>query len=347
LVNQSVDGEYIFAGSDTTIRPFVEDPDTGRIEYKGDAQLRNVAVDVNTYRDRGITGFDAIMYTASKGTTGNPMTFTEGDRIIDNDGLEWIAPAATAGHKLTFDTGDTLIDNNNDTWTLQDTDSDGVYDNIINGTTSETIAVEKVGDTLYQTAAVDSALSAGTLEYLAVDSDTGTAGLQLEMRQLDRYGDLSTETPRSVTMNAGTLESATDPYTFTIADVGGDNRVMEAKHSFFDDLDTIITALETNTNDRDTVNDIKGLRETLDMIDDEYNAANIGHSVLGARNKIFENALDSVSSRLTHFNILYQEVAGADLSKVAMEAKALEMQYTGLYSTISKMNELTLVNFVR
>jgi flagellar hook-associated protein 3 FlgL len=35
-----------------------------------------------------------------------------------------------------------------------------------------------------------------------------------------------------------------------------------------------------------------------------------------------------------------------DLTKVAMQAKALELTYTALYSTINKTNQLSLVNFL-
>jgi len=35
------------------------------------------------------------------------------------------------------------------------------------------------------------------------------------------------------------------------------------------------------------------------------------------------------------------------MSKLAMESKALEMTYTALYSTVAKMNSLSLINFIK
>ena len=65
------------------------------------------------------------------------------------------------------------------------------------------------------------------------------------------------------------------------------------------------------------------------------------------KNKIFEISLERVSSKLTQFDILSRNLGSADLAQVAIESKALELTYTALYSTISKTNELSLVNFLK
>jgi len=114
---------------------------------------------------------------------------------------------------------------------------------------------------------------------------------------------------------------------------------LKAKHNFFDDMNAIIKALKNNDNDT--------LRKSLDKIDKAYSQTNVAHAQLGGRNKSFEEAGERMEAKLTHYTILNQEVSGANLSKVAMESKALEMTYSALYSTISKMSTLSLVNFIR
>ncbi len=341
LANESTNGEYIFAGSDTTLRPFIQDDATGKIFYNGDAQLRSIAVAPNTYRDRGVTGYDVFMYTASEATTGETFAFNASDPIIDEQGLQWHATKAFQNDRLTFAAGDAIVDENGDTWTLDVSTNTLIQttDTLSAGTLGRTIEVELVEGNQYRTVSIhDDHVTGGT----------GTAPMSLQvsgavqLRQFNANGILTGE---SYTLTESGSGTAVDPYMFTTTPLTGANQVLTAKHSFFDDIDTIITALETDTND-DTATTI-GLRSTVDMVDSAYDAANIAHSVLGARNRIFELAADSVSAKITHFNILYQEVAGADLSKVAMESKSLEMTYTALYSTISKMNELSLVNFVR
>jgi flagellar hook-associated protein 3 FlgL len=92
LSNTTVDGEYILSGSNTTLKTFTKDDNfdlNGKISYGGDAILRNVAVEPNTYRDRGITAYDALMYSASEAGRGETLSFYVNERIIDEDGLEW------------------------------------------------------------------------------------------------------------------------------------------------------------------------------------------------------------------------------------------------------------------
>lgn len=330
LANENTNGEFIFAGSDTTIQPFEEDLATGKIFYNGDALLRSVAVAPNTYRDRGITGIDAFMYTSASATQGNTLTYQSGDMIIDENDMQWHATKAYANDRLTFDAGDTITDGTTN-WTL-----DTVNNVLTDGTNS--IEVEHLKGNQYRTKSIHADhMTSGT-----VPTSLSVVGASIELREVDINGNLTGTTLNMTESGTGT---PTDPVMFTTNPLSVTNQVLTAKHNYFDDINTVVTALETNTND-DT-GSVIGLRSTLDMMNNAYDAANIGHSVLGSRNRIFELAQEDISSRITHYNILYQEVAGADLSKVAMESKALEMTYTALYSTISKMSELSLVNFVR
>jgi flagellar hook-associated protein 3 FlgL len=131
--------------------------------------------------------------------------------------------------------------------------------------------------------------------------------------------------------------------------------VFEAKRNYFDDLNETINALDGYTTkldgtrggiaSDDLVEDI--IRDGLDITSQQFDATNVGHGELGGRNAVFEVAYDKILSQETNYNILIQEVGGADFAKLAMESKALEMTYQALYSTISKMNSLSLVNFVK
>jgi len=135
---------------------------------------------------------------------------------------------------------------------------------------------------------------------------------------------------------------------------------LEVRHNYLDDLNQAINALEgyrTNYSDgnefgqKDQEIDYGDIREILQNILDKtskvYDAANIGHAELGGRNKIFETANIRIETKITHLNILMQETNGADIAKVAMESKSLQLTYNALYSTVTKLNELSLVNFLR
>ncbi|WP_419776973.1 flagellar hook-associated protein 3 [Malaciobacter marinus] len=153
------------------------------------------------------------------------------------------------------------------------------------------------------------------------------------------------------TMPVTEILPSTTPKTYeTTNPVAIPGQVLEAKENIFDILDTGINALRQVDSTGAPVTEAEAmdkLRETLENVNAAYDTINAAHTNLGVRNRIFEVSLEKVSSKLTHYNVLYQETAGANLAKVAMEAKALELTYTSLYTTINKANEMSLVNFVR
>lgn len=260
LANTKIDGEYLFSGSDSSIRPFEEV--NGKIEYKGDNFLRKIAVDDGSYREKGVNGFDMMMYPVDVATSTDPsLTFQESHRIVDQDGLEW---------KLNSPTNTQLTQ----------------YD--YNGN--------------------------ATLNVLPVVGDGGS--------------------PENFTANVGTASGTK----------------FEAKVNIFDTIDTVVNALNKVDSAGDPISDTlsKSLLVTgLDNIGDAYDAVNVAHAELGGRNRIFEISEEKITAKLTQYNIMFQEISAADLAKVAVEAKALELTFTALYSTINKTNELSLVNFIK
>lgn len=249
LVNEKVEDEYIFSGSQTNVQAFTQDAN-GKVTYNGNPQLRVSAVEVGSYRQRGVTGFDVMSYDVGSATTGSPLTFKEGERIVDENSREWKLNEAES--------------------VLIQYDEDG-------NATKNFVPITVIGTS-----------------------------------------------PDKV---------------YNISDVGGSNRTFTVKHNTFDAIDEIITAL--NSNDTTTIS------TGIDNMNSAYSSANHAHGQLGGRNATFQAAYERVNSKLTHYNILSVENSSADLTKVAVEAKQLELTYTSLYSTISKMNSLSLVNFMK
>ncbi|MBU3015526.1 flagellar hook-associated protein FlgL [Poseidonibacter lekithochrous] len=161
-----------------------------------------------------------------------------------------------------------------------------------------------------------------------------------DIQKLDEEGNLSIPLEsKPISSNDGLT-----PTTYTIADIGSTIGVdegikFEDRSSIFDLLDTITESL--NNSDMDT------LSESQEIFSGAYDSLNVAHAKLGAKNQIFELSLERVSSKLTQYNILSQEIGAVDLAAVAIESKSLEITYTALYSTIQKTNELSLVNFLK
>ena len=260
LANTQVEGEYVFSGSNSSIKPFEKDA-SGKITYAGDNQLRKVAVEEGSYRERGITGFDMMMYPSSTAFKGETFNFKEADRIIDQDGNEW---------KLNSPTNDTL--------------------------------------TKY-------------------DLDGNATG---------------------VTITPVTNDGLT-PATFSATLPNTDGTKFEAKTNIFNFIDDTVNALKKVDSSGNPISDADAkalIGKYVDEMDKVFDAVNIAHADLGGKNKIFEISLERVSSKLTQYDILSQDLGSVDYAKVAIEAKALELTYTALYSTISKTNQLSLVNFL-
>ena len=267
LANSRVDGAYIFSGSNSTIKPFLVNSN-GIVEYVGDSKLKNIAVDEGSYRERGVNGFDMMMFPTDVAYNNGSLTFSSKDRIIDQDGLEW------------------KVDNENLPTKLIRYDLNG------NATTQElSISSNGTNPETWSTEAVSNAF------------DTGTIGIKLEAKTL--------------------IFDVIDDAVNTLNGV--------------DSSGNAITSDEISTK----------LKTIMDSIDSSFDAVNIAHADLGARNKVFEISLESVQARLTQYNILSLEIGAADLSKIAVESKALELTFTALYTTINKTNELSLVNFIR
>jgi len=276
LANEEVEGEYVFAGSDSTIRPFSMDA-SGVVTYNGDGHLRRVAVEEGEYRDRGISGFDAMMYTTDRAFNGEQLTFS-GDptdpyreRIIDQDGNEW---------KLSI------------------TNSPSAGDGI-----------------------------------------------------LTKYDDEGNATTDTLAVTQTAAATATTPAQYQTAALSTAGQVLEARHNIFDTIDRTINALRNRESDGTPAADADAARDLLsaelENITTAFDGVNVAHAKLGGRNQVFEVSLERLGAKVSQFKILEQEVASADLAEVAIQSKALELTYQALYSTVNRMNQLSLVNFVR
>ena len=342
IANTSVDGEHLYAGSNTTIQPYVKDDDfvvNGRIDFMGNAHLRNVSVSGNEYRERGITAVDVLMYNTDTSADGT-IEFKDREKVYDQLGYEWRfleegdADFVNDGTSIVRDvnTYDLVYDQGSDTFYRSKVDMNNVDLSGIDYTDTNNWEAFNPKDQIFKINQ-DNSIS---YDYLNVSSDGNDP----------------------VTYTSESLSDAA--LNGNVTNNTSKGLLLETKHNFFDDLNIVINALKgysTQETDGDSYGEqgdpieyteIKDLLSAFTgKMDSQYDATNIGHSELGGRNKIFETYQETVSAKITHYNILMQEVNGADLSKLAMESKSLEMTYTALFSTVAKMNELSLVNFIR
>lgn len=149
----------------------------------------------------------------------------------------------------------------------------------------------------------------------------------------------SSNTPLSLTDNGDG--------TFTVNNTTGSS--LESKRSIFDDLDDAINALNQkdsngNSISEDEANEI--ISNSVDKFDDIYDVVNLAHANLGIRTASIDNYESIIQTKVTNYSILQKTIAAADLTALAVESQALENTYTALYSTINKVNNLSLVKYL-
>ena len=124
---------------------------------------------------------------------------------------------------------------------------------------------------------------------------------------------------------------------------------LQSKHSVFDDLDEIINALKQKDSSGNSITEEEAsqiISSSLDKIVSTYDTMNASHAKLGTRTASIENYENIVQTKLTNFTILQETYASADLTALAIESQSLESTYTALYSTINKINNLSLVKYL-
>lgn len=384
LANEQIEGEYLFAGSNTTVRPFTQDPTSGKVTYEGDGYLREVAVEYGSYRDKGVNGFDMMTYAKSTvlDTGANPsfngtqnLVFNDTtDRIVDENGNEWkfVNYDDTDGtgsidkdrlYKISPDgtnTGDFIVMVPGNPGEYESTSALGTADAVSNEgippfpptvpgaivtstLTNPSFSIIKTADSVSQEnnsqivfdENADRIIDQDGNEWKFVGADKsklykfnrdGQTEEYLPVLKTNKAGEYVTSTIGKVHLDSGGTKDLTNPK-------------FEVTNNIFDVLDDIIDGLKNNDTDK--------MRDGLEAISFSLDSVNSAHADLGARNKVFELSGQRISSKLTQFNIFYQTVSAADPAKLAIEAKSLELTYISLYATINRLNELSLVNYLK
>lgn len=135
--------------------------------------------------------------------------------------------------------------------------------------------------------------------------------------------------------------------TFSITNT--ENIKLESKHSYFDDLDDLIATLkqEDAVGNDITLSEVSTLLSSaLEKFDLAYDNTNTSHAKLGIRTSLIDTYSQTVQSKLTNFTLLEEQYGSADLTALAIESQSLENTYTALYSTINKINDLSLVKYI-
>lgn len=390
-LNTQVNDEYVFSGSVPSQETMVKDEDfdiNGKVSFGGDGFLREIAVQPGSYRDRGVTAYDVAFYSSDSANAGQSFSFETGERIIDSNGNEWklndsknslqkydyngvkiepleelnVAVPMTERVKVEFSLDSTVTDAKGD-YTVNIKNAAGVVENSFTYTAtgvpqaSYTNSMDEIGEelkNLIQAAYPSTVDNDNSVAYIDGQLNISLADkdLLIEVNDTDKNYAISATNEQEAGADKQAIQGT---FTAKVPLTEYEGMVFEAKHNYFDDLNTMINALDGYTTKLDgtrgsvatddLVSDIA--RKALDQTIEQFDATNVGHGELGGRNAVFENSYDTIAVQATHYELLLVEWGSADTMQLALESKALDLTYQSLFSTISKMSDMSLVNFMK
>ena len=91
-----------------------------------------------------------------------------------------------------------------------------------------------------------------------------------------------------------------------------DGTKFEAKTNIFDFIDNAVNALKKIDSSGNPISDADSkalISNSVGEFDNVFDAVNIAHADLGGKNQVFEFSLQSLSSKLTQYNVLINGVA--------------------------------------
>ncbi len=124
-----------------------------------------------------------------------------------------------------------------------------------------------------------------------------------------------------------------------------------ANVNFFQDLDNIIKSVRIGISNIDAGNSIDsrslGIEDAIAKIDDLSGHINRHHVEIGSMSKMLEQ--ENENAMTLEFNVLKirSEIVDTDMTESIMNLKQVSLGYQALLSTISKVNSLTLLNYIK
>ena len=344
LANTQTEGQYLFSGSDASVKPFSMDSVTGKVTYNGNDKLRSVIVEDGSYRNAGVNGLETFYYTADSALKNNLQTFVNGDILTDNSGNTFgltlfSAPATVAVPPIpTFPDEPIMYE---------------VTKTNVDGSTSQEFLPVRYNDN----GDLETVIPNEVLNFKVADRILDQDGKEWVF---DNVANTLTKTNWDGSKVTLPVTKNTDPdidadYKVTMPTDNGTK--FEAKRSMFDMLDDTIKSLRglDDLGNPFVPSDAtanyqfrrEGISKAVGEIDKVYNALVVSHADLGAKNNTFNVSHERVESKINQLKNLELELGSSNLTEVSIELKALEISYTALYSTINRTFELSLTNFLK
>jgi flagellar hook-associated protein 3 FlgL len=126
--------------------------------------------------------------------------------------------------------------------------------------------------------------------------------------------------------------------------------VDKAKVDIFHQLDNIIKSvregkMRADADSSDPRN--AGIENGIELIDHIFDHVNKNHTKIGAISRSLEHTQQRNEILVTHVETLKSDVIDVDMAGASMQLQKLQLNYQAMLATISKVNGLSLVNYMR
>ena len=125
--------------------------------------------------------------------------------------------------------------------------------------------------------------------------------------------------------------------------------ISDPKTDFFKQIDDLITSVElgrinADGNSGDPRN--LGVENSIQVIDDLLNHLGNQHAVAGTQSQTLERTVERTQLLLLTTQTLRSETLDVDIAEASLELKQLELNYQAMLSTVSRISQLSLVNYI-
>ena len=186
------------------------------------------------------------------------------------------------------------------------------------------------------------------------DNDIATANIRGNT-YLDQQGQVvfeqknTTDTKAQFTMTDASASDMTTAGSVLNFQSNNALEISDPKTNFFKQIDAIIASVEAGRIRADgTIGDPRnvGVQNSIQAIDDLSEHLFNQHSVAGVQSQTLQVTSDRTDMLIITTKTLRSEVIDVDFADAALRLKQVELNYQAMLSTVSKISQLSLVNYL-
>ena len=233
-------------------------------------------------------------------------------------------------------------------YTIANGDVDG------NTTTGEEMTYRQLMDVINMAINNQTPTDGNALSYrTAIDNANTSSSVNLSYDGKITFEDSTSPTSAEISLYDASSDDFTLPGVVngSMATFNSNNTlsISDPKTDFFKQIDEAIKSVELGRIRADgDVEDPRnvGVQNAIQALDDLSNHLYNQHSVAGVQSQTLQVTSDRTEMLIINTQILRSETLDVDIAEASLELKQLELNYQAMLSTVSRISQLSLVNYL-